>query len=443
MFYCPNCGTEVEKEGQLCPKCELKSIAVDQQSKTKELLHSLSRTLDTSSHIDEPQTIVAHTELPMAKIFDEIFYVRKYRKNNLYLIAGTFLFVIGFLIWFVWSLFTVWQVYFSYDDPFWFIIIGVSVGGILAIIWIIRANDIKRGIPYTLRPRKKLKKYRIFRRHLYHRFGLVPKTYYDPNINIEEKEKDLLLWASEKRLSIGFKILQYVIVTLLCLVATILINQFSSFFGLLLTPLNILIFLILIGIFSIVPNSIRKYYCLSPIYFTHWILKKWMTKKMDEPYGLYFKPLYVNLQLITKNYLNLEIKEINEIVANLFAYFIIHKEHDIEASIEIDASLRECLKMINNFIENYAINHVQYLKKTKRERDQFNDALDKALEAFFFRFLLIMDDIQRFNETQIGKVSIKFKIDWKQRLWENFSKLLFSAGAASIVTIITGLVSTL
>ncbi|MHA1650686.1 MAG: hypothetical protein ACTSYB_10875 [Candidatus Helarchaeota archaeon] len=69
--------------------------------------------------------------------------------------------------------------------------------------------------------------------------------------------------------------------------------------------------------------------------------------------------------------------------------------------------------------------------------------VDKTLENVFFKFLLIADDIQRFNRKQIGDVLIKFKIDWKQRLWENFSKLLFSVSVATIISIITGLLSTI
>ena len=444
-----------------CPKCEIEAIIDEQKEKTEEILEekvvsptpmvSLTpapvTTPPTTSQLSVEErgesSMSSRTELPMEKIFDEIFYLRNYRKNNLYIIAGTFMFIIGFLIWFMWSIFDVWKGYFGYNDPFWFIITGTIVGGILGVVWLIRGNDIKRGIPYTLRPRKSLKKYRVFRKHLYNRLGLVPKTYYQPNMSIEDKEKDLLLWASDKRLGIGFKILQYVICALICLVAIILINQYPAFFGLTLIPLNILIFMILIGIFSIVPNSIRKYYCLSPIYFTYWIMDKWMSKDQQEPYGTYYKPLYVNLRLITKNYLDLEIKQINEIVANIFSYFIVRVEKDIEDSANIDKKLSECLKNIDDFIKKYAIDHKNYLSKKKAERIKFNNDLDQALEHVFFKFLLIADDIQRYNEKQIGKVSIKFKITWKQRLWENFSKLLFSAGAASIITIITGLVSTM
>ncbi len=469
-YFCPRCGKRVDKEAALCPECKKESEIQDKKllspliSQNKEeyqfpevsnqkqaprpsisikkppLIPTIQKTSITTT-LSRP--VHSRTELPMEKIFDEIFYLRNYRKTNLYIIGATFLLITGFLIWLFWSLFEVWNQYFAYYDPFWFIITGLVIGSIIGTVWLIRGRDLKRGIPYTLRPRKSFQKYRIFRRYLYHRLGLVPKSYYDPKISADEKEKDLLIWASDKRTGIGFKILLYIISALLCLGAFIAFNQYKTFFGLVLTPINISIFIILIGIFSIIPNSIRKYYCLSPVYFTQWILEKWIKRDRKDPLGLYFKPLYLNLQIISKNYLNLEVHQINEIVANIYTYFIIREEQDISGSIEIDNKLKENLDAIKAFIENYAIDHKQYLSKSKTERIQFNNDLDKTLENVFFKFLLIADDIQRFNRKQIGDVLIKFKIDWKQRLWENFSKLLFSVSVATIISIITGLLSTI
>ncbi len=460
VFYCPYCGNEVEKEGMICERCERKAndeVSAEQIGKILESTGVAQQlelepvTLNSSepslSDLDSNREVTPYkpgkvgSELPMEKMFDEIFYLRNYRRNNLNIIGGTFLFITGFLIWMMWSVFQLWNVYFGYYDPFWFIIAGLGLECILGVVWLIRGRDLKRGIPYSLRPRKK--KYSIFRKHLYSRLGLVPKAYYASDIDPEDKERELLLWASNKRLGIGFKILQYMICAILGLVAIILVNQYAAFFGMTLVPINIAIFMLLIGILSIVPNSIRKYHCLSPIYFTSWILHKWMAREQLEPYGLYFKSLYINLLLIAKNYQKLEIKEINQIVANIFSYFIIRTKKGLEVSAEIDRKLNECLSDIDQFIEKFAIDHKQYLNKSKEDRSIFNNNLDKGIEQFFFKFLLVTDDIQRYNETQIGKVSIKFKIDWKQRLWENFSKLLFSAGAASVVAIITGLVSTL
>jgi hypothetical protein len=378
-------------------------------------------------------------KIPMEKIFDEIFYVRRFRKNILLITASTYIFLVAFLIWFMWSLFDMWTIYYGPTDPIQFLIIGAIIGGILGLVWAFRARDLKRGIPYLLRPKKHLFTKGFFRKKVYSKLGTVPKLYYNDQISLEEKEKDLLIWESNKRIGIGLKALLYLFCIVICIVAMVLVNFFSWFLGLLTLPLTIVIIMVLVVIASITPTTIRSYYCLSPIYFTYWILKNWSETERIEPYGMLFKPLYLNLSLLSKNYLNLELKEINEIVSHLYTYYIIRREKQNEVVLDLDKRMQENLNLFDQFLKTYAIEYKQYLAKGKTLREQWNYKLDRDLESCFFKFLLIIDEIQKYNITEIGEINLKFKIDWKHRLLNNFSRLTLSSSVATILSIVGGL----
>lgn len=414
--------------------------------------------------------------LPMSKIFDEILYARNYRNRNLLILIVTLFFIMILFIFFMTSLYgtlnflfvNLWSIIPSNVMTYTLLILIIGIGVGILVVWMFRINDIRRGVTFALRHPKLIK----ILGFLFRKLKTVPPNY-DPRFSTEENYssqlKELLLWESDKRISRGVKALVYIIVIIIGLVFLIIFNFYSFYsplLGLILTPTNFVILIFIFTVISLIPTSIRLYYCLSPVFFTCWILNRWMEggsndqSERKEPRNTFFQPLHINLTLLSTNYLNLDIGEIDEMVTHLYTYFIIKNrpitqekikekmERESITSSQIDERIKRNLQGFRDFLKDYAIDYRNYSSKEfwderGQTRQDFNNELDYTLEKNFFELLLIMDDIQEHNKLKIGNISIKFKIDWRQRLLNNFSNLTFSSVIATVITLMISLLPTI